>query len=260
MAGRSERERDAYDHGEVLEVSAAYHEMSMVLRYPNTLFHEALYEEVLRAKAHGGRVLDVGCANGRFTQKIFHMGARSVLGIDISERFIRDARRLRVPGRLEFRLKDVMAPMRGRYDLITGRAVLHHIEFRKALKKLYSDNLAEGGRMVFMEPLADNLLMAMFYFVVRSAHTPDEKPFSSEDLAWIRDSFANVRFVPFNFFSLFFGIPLALMCNDVASNPIMCAADVLDRWIARRVPLALSHFRQVIIIIDKPAREVPHNR
>lgn len=253
MARRSEREKDAYDHGDILDVSDAYHKRSMVLRYPNTLFHETLYERVLCGKARGGRVLDVGCANGHFTKRICQMGPSYVLGVDISEKFVQQARTLEVSGRLEFQRMDVMAPVPGKYDLITGRAILHHVDYKKAMMTLYENNLAKGGRMVFMEPLADNLLMAMFYLIVSSAHTPDERPFSSEDLAWMRRHFGNIRFVPFNFFSLFFGIPLALMSNDVANNPIMCAADVLDRWIARSVPLAMSHFRQIIIIVDKPA-------
>jgi len=252
MAGRSEREKEAYDHGDILDVSDAYHKRSMVLRYPNTLFHETLYKRVLCVKARGGRVLDVGCANGHFTERIYEMGPSYVLGVDISEKFVQEARTLEVPGRLEFQMMDVLAPMPGVYDLITGRAILHHVDFKKAMINLYENNLARGGRMVFMEPLADNLLMAMFYLAVRSAHTPDERPFSSEDLAWMRRHFDNIRFVPFNFFSLFFGIPLALISNDVTTNPIMCAADVLDRWIARRVPLVMSHFRQIIIIVDKP--------
>jgi 2-polyprenyl-3-methyl-5-hydroxy-6-metoxy-1,4-benzoquinol methylase len=36
------------------------------------------------------------------------------------------------------------------YDLIIGRAVLHHVDYQQVLRQLYDNNLNPGGKMFFI--------------------------------------------------------------------------------------------------------------
>jgi hypothetical protein len=130
--------------------------------------------------------------------------------------------------------------------------VLHHIPYRDAVPRLVRDNLEPGGFMLFLEPLADNLLIRLFTKLVPRAHTEDERSFSADDLAWFEKTFAEVKVYPFNYATL----PLALVSSYVsrsADNFMLRAADRFDAWLARRAPSWRSHFRYAIIVVRKPA-------
>ena len=155
-------------------------------------------------------------------------------------------------GRLEFRVGDAAAPVEGRFGAIVGRAVLHHIDYRDALPRLVKDNLEPGGSLIFLEPLADNFFIRLFTRIVPKAHTPDERSFTADDLAWFEKTFAEVAYYPFNYTSLPLGIASTHIFRS-ADNFLMRAADRFDTWLARRSRSLRSHFRQVVIVVRKPS-------
>ena len=68
----------------------------------------------------GERLLDMGCGEGTSSARLLGMGAKHVLGIDVSEAAITRARPRAVPGRLEFRLGDVTRDLlRGPRPVVT---------------------------------------------------------------------------------------------------------------------------------------------
>lgn len=174
-------------------------------------------------------------------------------GIDVSRRFVKSARRHEIPGRLEFALGDVTEPLQGTYDLIFGRSILHHIDWRPFMRRAYADNLAPGGALVFMEPVGSNLLSKVFHLLVREAHTPDERPFMLDDQRWIRRTFAGAEVIPINIVSFSAGIVCSLVL-DRPDNALMRGADRVDRWLERRLPPALvqAQARQLIVYVRKP--------
>jgi 2-polyprenyl-3-methyl-5-hydroxy-6-metoxy-1,4-benzoquinol methylase len=188
---RARREQVAYDEGDVYERSRRWHQRaSHVFEGPNTRRGEEAWVALIReAVGGGGRVLDVGCGDGSTARLALQCGATYVLGLEISERQLAGARETEVPGRLEFRAGDAQEPIGGDpFDLIVGRSVLHHLDFRELLGRVAAHNLSPDGRMLWMEPLAHPLALA-FHNIVRSAHTPDEFPLMPSDLRWIRAQF-----------------------------------------------------------------------
>jgi len=248
---RAEREKHAYDEEDVFETSHAWHvRFRHVFECPNTRAHEELFAETVRRAAAGGRVLELGCADGRGAAQILELGARSVRGVDISAKLVAQARERELPGRLEFLERDAAEPIDGTYDLVLGRAILHHLDYRGALTRLYETNLAPGGTMAFMEPLGGNPLIRLFHWIAPGAHTADERSFLADDLRWLATRFEHVEIVPFNYLSLPCGLASSLVFSR-ADNLLMRLADRFDRWLARRAPWLAPQFRQAILIIRR---------
>jgi SAM-dependent methyltransferase len=247
---RATREAAAYDEDHVWEKSHSWHvRVKHVLEGANTRRADRLFDELLTTKAAGGRVLDVGCGPGRTTRYAIDAGATYALGIEISRTALEAASKLAQPGRLEFRHADVQQPLDGRFDLIFGRSVLHHIDFRGALPRWYHDNLLSGGRLLFMEPASHPMTLA-FHLLVPSAHTPDEFTLLPRDIAWIRRQFPQVSVFPVNLFSFPAGVMSSLLMAS-PDNALMRIADRIDRPLQTRRRLS-AFGRQVIIAIEKP--------
>lgn len=251
MLSRSEREKAAYDEQGVFERSHGWHvRFKHVFDCPNTVEHERAFSERVKADIAGKRVLEIGCGDGSHAEQLLSFGAAYVYGIDISEKFIARAKERGIPGRLEFAERDAIDPVGGTFDIIFGRAILHHLDYRPVLKRLHDRNLSPDGFMIFMEPLGAHPLIRLFHAVARSAHTRDERPFYREDLCWLRDSFARLEILPVNFLSLPFGL-LSSLVFERADNLMMRVCDKADRWLAAHVPPLVPSFRQAILVIGK---------
>jgi SAM-dependent methyltransferase len=185
------------------------------------------------------------------------MGAAQVLGLDISEASLAiareraDAQPYLRDGRLDFRLGDVTARPEGSFGCVFGRSILHHIDYRSVLPRLYDEHLEPGGAMLFMEPQGENLLIRAYTRMVGAAHTPDERSFMAEDLRWLGEHFAGLELHPVNYLTLPAGIVTSLLRTPPDIAP-MRACDRADDWIARRLPRLRPHFRQTIVVIHKP--------
>jgi SAM-dependent methyltransferase len=249
-AERARREAAAYDDDRVWERNHAWNvRVSHVLGGPNTARGEEIAERLMaEALAGGGRALDVGCGDGHSSEAVLALGGSYVLGIDVAPSMIEKAKQIEQPGRMEFRLVDAHEPIEGRFDLVFGRSVLHHIDFRAFLERTYEENLAPGGRMAFMEPLAHPMTLA-FHRLVPSAHTPDERPLRPADVRWLRERFASTRIVPVNLVSF----PAGVLSSFVSKNPanaLMRAADRADRALERT--RLVPFYRQGFLVVDKP--------
>jgi 2-polyprenyl-3-methyl-5-hydroxy-6-metoxy-1,4-benzoquinol methylase len=247
---RAERERLEYDSQDIWERSHAWHMRGQhVFICPNTLRHERIYDELTARYASGKAALDIGCGFGVSSKKLLDLGARYVRGIDISQKAIAQALPSAIPNRLEFVCTDINAAIEGRYDLIYGRAILHHLDYPGLVTRLYENNLSPGGAMVFMEPLGDNLVSFLYRKLIR-AHTQEERPFKRKDLQWFRKNFDLVDIYPFNYFSYPCGILSSVMCRS-ADNLMLRICDRMDTWLAARIRFLESRFRQAIIVVRK---------
>ena len=139
-----------------------------------------------------------------------------------------------------------------KYDVIVGRSVLHHLNYRAMLENLYENNLAPGGQMVFVEPLGQGLLMRIYWRVGSRFHTPDERSFRSEDIRWLEHRFANFHLLSMNYVSL----PAACvswLLQLPADNAMTRLADRIDVGLADRFERLRSHYRSAVFHITKPA-------
>jgi SAM-dependent methyltransferase len=249
---RAEREARAYDEEGVFEVSDGWHRrFPHVFTCANTVAGEQRFEQWLTAHARGRPVLELGCGDGGGAQRLLELGAASVRGIDVSVSMIAEATARGLEG-ASFAVADVGQPLRGKFGLIWGRAILHHLDWRPMLRRWYEDNLEPGGALVFYEPLGDSPLLRLYWRLARGAHTPDEEAFHGADLTFLRAEFPHVELWPINLLSL----PLGLVSSKVLGsgrNPLMALADRVDRAVAGARPGSHRYFRQVLIKLVKPS-------
>ncbi|MEQ1821550.1 MAG: class I SAM-dependent methyltransferase [Fimbriimonadaceae bacterium] len=250
---RSEREQKAYDEDGVYEVSNSWQRRFIhVFRSPNTLAHEAKFRERIFQAAKGKRVLDLGCGYGQLSNEMHEAGAAYVLGIDVAESFLAKANETYgKPGVVEFKVVDADQPLEGKFDLIVGASVLHHIDYRTTLRRLYDENLSSGGLLAFDEPLGGNLLIRAYTALIPRAHTPDERSFMKSDLKWLRQNFPKVTITPYNFFTLPVGIVTSKLMKS-PDNMLLRAAHSCDLFVARTMRFLESHFRRCSIEIARP--------
>jgi SAM-dependent methyltransferase len=125
----------------------------------------------------GARVLEVGCGNGSMSawlaERVGSGGRAVAVDLDLS---LVD---VRVPG-LELRQADIVArPIDpGGFDLVTARAVLHHVADVDAAIRNLAACVAPGGAILLIEP---------DFLPVSAAEPPDVRAFWDGWLAWSRD-------------------------------------------------------------------------
>ncbi|MBI2967549.1 MAG: class I SAM-dependent methyltransferase [Bacteroidetes bacterium] len=151
-----------------------------------------------------GRLLEIGCGTGIFTEKVFHITRAKITAIDISPELLELAKK-KLP-EVDFRIADAMATNfpDDSFDGVYGSSVIHHLEYEPAFREIYRV-LKKGGRMVFAEP---NMLNPQIFL---ERHVPFLKkmlgvsPDESAIVRWKTKSllrsigFSNVSIFPYDF-------------------------------------------------------------
>jgi 2-polyprenyl-3-methyl-5-hydroxy-6-metoxy-1,4-benzoquinol methylase len=250
MNFRSQREKISVDKTDIYQNTVQWHQkFAHVFACPNTLRHEQTLQDLINLYTPGKKVLDLDCGSGDSSWQLLSSGASYVYGIDISERFIFSAQQKAKTERLDFAVRDVAQPIEGKFDVIFGRAILPHLDYQEVLSRLWSDNLNLGGVMIFMEPLGSNILLRLYWQLAKNAHTPDEKPFTREDLNWLKNKFTKLTIIPINYFSLFFGI-LSSKIFSSPNNYLLKICDILNLYLAK-FDYIKPNYRQAIFLIEK---------
>lgn len=167
----------------------------------------ATYHARINQLIAGRRVLVVGCADGG-VNPIVRRGARYVIGIDIAEvpiARLQDAiSREGLQDRAELIVGDAQDPdlPSGSIDLICCTGVLHHLDVEKSMDS-WSRLLAEGGKVVMLEPMAMNPIIALFRLLTPSMRTAYEHPLLPKDVSTMRKRFKEVKVQGFVLTSLF---------------------------------------------------------
>jgi SAM-dependent methyltransferase len=248
---RSAREKAAYDEGGFTAIREKFrHVYRYVYQTPNSLRIKQHWQALVRKALINRRVLEVGCGEGWDCRKFLEWGAAEVHGIDLSSAMLLAARQHESP-RLRFFEHDLHQPWPYTYDVIVGRSVLHHLNYRVILEKLYEDNLAPGGEMVFVEPLGEGFLMRLYWRLGNRFHTPDERPFQRDDIRWLRNRFANFRIIPMNYVSLP-AAAVTLMLGMPPDNAVTRFADRVDVAVANRFEGMQLRYRSAVFHITKP--------
>ncbi len=227
---RVARERAAYDEGNVWEESHKIQQrFHHVFESPNTRYGENFFEAKLAECCQGSAVLDYGCLDGALTPKYQALGARKIVGIDISEKGIETAKRL-YPQLGTFYAADAhdLSMLKdGEIDFVVGRAILHHLDFERAIREVVRV-LRTGGYALFVEPLYDNPASKLFRALTSKARTDDERPLSRGQLEWADGVFSKHEHRFCNLVST----PLAMLTSCLpmsADNPVLNIAHRVDR-------------------------------
>jgi len=153
------------------DVPPGWYFQSLQEDYLQRIWHRKRFREVaLLAEPVGGKVLDVGCADGVFTNIIFKKTKpERIVGVDVVKSTIAWAKKhWRKNKKMEYRLGDVHdLPFKANtFDAVFALEVLEHIynpqkafgEIQRVLKK--------GGYAVFLVP-SESILFKIVWFLWR---------------------------------------------------------------------------------------------
>lgn len=114
--------------------------------------HVARYAFAARL-AKGRRVLDAGCGSGYGAAKLAQ-GAREVLGIDLSEEAVEDARLRYKTANLRFEHADCLdiPAVDGSFDLVVAFEIIEHLEDWRGFLRQVRRVLAPDGQFVVSTP------------------------------------------------------------------------------------------------------------
>lgn len=232
FTGRAARERAAYDGGGVVAKSCALQaRFNHVFTCPNSVRAEAYLDAQVARRAAGGDLLDYGCYDGGMLPRYRAMQPRSITGLDISETGIALARaRFGSFGRFEVGDAHAMPFADESFDLVVGRAILHHLDWEVALGEVRRV-LRPGGEAIFMEPLGDNPAAKLLRALTPEARTRDERPLTQGQIQFGDRLFGGSSHLFFNLLS----VPTALATSASglgADNVWLRLADGVDRSLA----------------------------
>ncbi len=262
LQDRIEREREAHTERDVLAENARIKSRFPHLEsYPSRARFDAIIEEHTRDLS-GKTVLDYGCGRGEESLTFLRRGAEKVHGIDISPVYVGYAAKCAQESgfpedRYGFHVMDAhsLSFPDESFDLVSGRAILHHLDADTALGEIYRV-LKPGGRVLLYEPLADNPLLKLFRHLTPHARTKDEKAFSGKEIARLlrrEDWEAELAYCGL------FEAPVAMITSVVmrgrADNFLLHLADKGECWTHRRGVL-LSWNQYVLFNMVKRTKSV----
>jgi SAM-dependent methyltransferase len=202
LARRLEAEREFHNRkfGGVEEHGAS----EAIYELPRVAYRH--FEAQVQPRAAGARVLEYGCGASSYALKLNQWGAR-VTAIDISDEAIEETRRLLADHGLvnqtdliRMNAEELDFPD-GSFDLVVGRAILHHLDLERAYAAI-ARVLRPGGAAIFLEPLAHNPLINLYRRLTPHLRTEDEHPLTMRDLKAARRHFGEVRLSYFTFLSM----------------------------------------------------------
>ena len=141
------------------------------------------YIDALGVVKPGARTLEVGCGNGSISawlaKRVSPGGTAVAVDLDLSLIHVR------MPN-LELRKADIVAgPVeRGAFDLVTARAVLHHVADAQAAIANMVATLKAGGALLLIEP---------DFLPVSIAEPPEVRAFWDGWLGWSRERGMNYQ-------------------------------------------------------------------
>ena len=153
----------------------------------------------------GKRVLEYGCGNyGDLSVKLAQHGAE-VVAVDLSLESLKSTgsivSQLSLPVRLMKIDCESLCFNKDSFDLVVGRAILHHLDLSRALPEIHRV-LKKEGRGLFIEPLGMNPLINLYRKLTPQNHTPDEHPLKLADFKILSHLFEEVVHEEFNLLPL----------------------------------------------------------
>ena len=104
----------------------------------------------LLPEVKGSTVLDLGCGAGELCRRIFSLGAKQVIGVDISANMLELARKEVIPGvTFEQKAMEDIEFDPGMFDLVVSSLAFHYVaDLQKMFQKIYSF-LKPSGLLIF---------------------------------------------------------------------------------------------------------------
>ncbi|WP_439393098.1 class I SAM-dependent methyltransferase [Bradyrhizobium sp. PMVTL-01] len=189
------------------------------------------------------RVLEIGSGTGDTAAYLATRSKAEIVAVDMSERFVAEARARHAAPNLRYELFDVLGdtPLAfGHFDMVCGNGILHHLIRRlpDVLRALHGVTSSSGG-LAFIEPNFLNPYCALIFgtkFGRRWAKLePDEMAFTPGELRSVLPAagWRAVEVITRDF--LLPGLPEMFIRPSIAIEPVL-EASAATRWLAQ------SHF------------------
>jgi ubiquinone/menaquinone biosynthesis C-methylase UbiE len=202
LARRLEAEREF--HNRKFGEERAHSASEAIYELPRVAYR--FFEAEVQPRAAGAKVLEYGCGDSSYAVKLSQWGGR-VTAIDISDEAIEETRRrvaeagfLNQTDLIRMNAEELDFPD-GSFDLVVGRAILHHLDLEKSYASI-ARVLKPGGAAIFLEPLAHNPLINLYRRFTPHLRTEDEHPLTMRDLKAARRHFDKVGLRYFTLLSM----------------------------------------------------------
>ena len=212
------------------------------------------YYNTLLTKCRAKQVLEYGCGTGSAAFKLAANQA-FITGIDISDLAIEKARQ----ETQEHGLKATYVRMNaeettfesGRFDLICGTGILHHLNLASAYPEL-SRILRPDGLAIFIEPMGHNPLINLYRRLTPSIRTEDEHPLLMRDVSKASAYFANIKATYYHLFTLA-AVPFRKL---PFFNGLVKTLTAFDDRLFRWMPWAGRYAWMVVLEFSGPLKSV----
>lgn len=154
----------------------------------------------------GKSILDLGCGFGE-TAVFWAKRGATVEAIDISSASIglaiKLARKHKVTKNCHFQAMTAehLKFKKEQFDFVFGNGVLHHIDLKKSAPEI-NRVLKNGGKAVFVEPLAYNPVINVYRNIAKDVRTPTEKPLTFKQIGTLKKTFRDVFHKEFELLTL----------------------------------------------------------
>jgi SAM-dependent methyltransferase len=233
LARRLAAEREF--HNRKFGESQDHHGWSAIYELPKIGYQ--FYRRRIEPLCPGARVLEYGCGDDAYIGKMIGWGAH-VTAIDISDEAVEHARRLaEQTGQSDksdfarMNAEELTFPDQS-FDLIVGRAILHHLDLDKAYRSI-ARCLKPGGTAVFLEPLGHNPIINMYRNATPQLRTEDEHPLLMKDLELAKRYFGTLET---EYFTLASMLSLGLAKFPGAFHSARQLLDSVDKGIFAALP------------------------
>lgn len=218
---------------------------------------EDWYQNSLIKNSHDAAILEYGCGQHSYAAFAVQRGAKSVLGIDISDVAIEISNkncRAVLAGdeaqisklRFERMNAEALDVPDDQFDLVCGRAILHHLDFSKCFEEIHRV-LKPGGKGIFVEPLGHNAFINWYRNRTPELRTPDEHPFMDTDFKQIEQVFSKVEVQYFHLTSLI----LIPMTKVMSVTPFVGIFDSIDKLLFKVFPFIRKQAWSCVITMTK---------
>ena len=159
--------------------------------------HKKITCKVIKNK----NILEIGCASG-IDAMDYCKYVSSYTGLDISDVAISKCNKLNLKKAKFIRTNGHKLPFQKKsFDFVVVNSLLHHLDLETAFKEI-ARVLKSNGSIIFKEPLGTNPIFQLYRKLTPNARTPDERPFTFNDLKLMKKYFyiSDARY--FGFFNI----------------------------------------------------------
>lgn len=216
-------------------------------------------ENWLAKKCPNKKVLDYCCGNGGVSLRVAKWGANEVVGIDISNISIENAKKLaikkRVDNKTQFLVMDAenMKFDNDTFDIVHEAGVLHHLNLERAYSEI-ARVLKPDGECICTEALGHNPII--HYYRRRTLHMRTEWEVEhilrKKDIDKARTFFNKVKILGFFHLAAISAVPFR---NLPLFNTMLSVLDAVDK-VLLILPLLKWQAWQVIFMLSEPNKNL----